>query len=245
MQPPLCYNLNMNVFTSVGILILTMLIMAFLQLSTGIFLLFFHYCHGKYSHRKCSDMGLFYIIGVELCVALIFLSTYFSLNALYFATSNFDDTFLIWFIAGILAALAIVIFFCYYHKGKNTKLFISRRLASLLNEKAKNAKTRSDAFTLGFISTIPELFFTIPIYIVAAIETMQIGDTPIVRSLLVILFILSAVTPIIAAHMSMDFGYNLANIEKTRIRNKNFTRAFVSLLYLIIAILIITFKVIK
>ena len=66
----------MSVFVSVGIVILAMLIMAFLQLSSGVFSLFYHYASGKYSKSRASDMTLFFILGTETAAACLFFCSY-------------------------------------------------------------------------------------------------------------------------------------------------------------------------
>ena len=235
----------MNVFAPVVILILAMLIMLLLQLSPGVFLLFSHYASGKYSRRKSSDQSLFFIFGAEICTTLIFLSVYFILTALYVTPIDFENNILIWITAGIFAAIGAVFPICYFRNGKGTKLFISRRLAVAFDKKASSAKSRSDAFTLGFISILPELFFTIPIYFLSSLEIMQLGDSPLLRGFLILIFILIAIAPLIATHVYLDFGHNFVEIAKFRIRNKNFNRFFISSLYFLIAIIVITFRIIN
>ena len=76
LQPFLCYNLIMSVLTAVGILLLSMLVLAVLQLVPGIFLLFSHFTRGKYSRVHANDLNIFFIIGVETAIVLVFLSLY-------------------------------------------------------------------------------------------------------------------------------------------------------------------------
>ena len=230
----------MSVFTSAGILILSMLIMAFLQLAPSVFLLFSHYSYGKYSRKNTSNASLFFILGAETSTALIFILLYIAMSSLYIAPA-FTDNLLGWLVAGIMIAIGIIFPFCYFRKGRGTKLFISRRLAKEFNYKAKTVKTRSDAFILGFISSLPELIFSFPVYIIAILEIMQIGDLAIIRAILSLCFILIKITPLITIHITMDRGYNLVNIQKTRVANKQFIRFFTSLTYILIGILIIIF----
>ena len=62
----------MNVFASIGIVLLAMLIMASLQLVPGVFALFFHYALGKHSLKKASGLGLFFILDAEIISAFLF-----------------------------------------------------------------------------------------------------------------------------------------------------------------------------
>lgn len=233
----------MSVFTSAGILILSMLIMAFLQLTPGVFLLFSHYSYGRFSRKNASCASLFFILGAETSAVLVYLSIYFVLSALYVAPLNVVNDLLAWIIAGAMIAIGVIFPFCYFQKGKGTKLFISRRLAKEFNQKTKTAKSRSDAFVLGFIASLPELIFTIPVYMIAAIEIMKIGSSPILRAILSLGLILIKIAPLIAVHLAMDAGQNLAVIQKARVKNKQFTKYFTSVIYLLIGILVIIFGV--
>lgn len=240
-QPQTCYNLNMSVFTSLGILIISMLIIAFLQLSPGIFALLSHYASGKYSKNKASDLSIFYIFGVEIINTTIFLIVYFVLCAL--ASSSLDFNNLTIPFCLITAILGLFIFFFYFRKGSGTRLFISRNLAKKFDEKVRTTKTRSDSFILGVISTIPELFITFPIYFILSIEIMKIGTTPLTRAFLIIIFILFSIFQHLAIHFLKHFNYNLAEIIRFRTKNKLFIRLFLSLLFILLSILIFTSKV--
>lgn len=230
----------MSVFTSAGILILSMLIMAFLQLTPSVFLLFSHYSYGKYSRKNTSNASLFFILGVEVSTVLIYILLYIAMSSLYIAPT-FTDNLLGWIIAGVMVATGIIFPFYYFRKGQGTKLFISRRLAKEFDYKAKTIKTRSDAFVLGFISSLPELIFSFPIYIIAILEIMKIGDLAIIRAVLSLCFVLIKIAPLLAIHLAMDHGYNLVNLQKIKVKNKQFIRIFTSLTYVLIGILIIIF----
>lgn len=233
----------MSVFAPVSILILAMLIMAFLQLTPGVFLLFSHYSYGKFSRKNASNASLFFILGAETSTALVFILIYSLLSSLYVAPVSFTDNLLVWIIAGTMIAIGVIFPFCYFKKGRGTKLFISRRLAKDFDQKTRITKTRSDAFVLGFVASLPELIFTIPVYIVAATQIMKISDYSTVRAMLSLCFILIKIAPLIAIHLTMDSGRNLAILQKSRVKNKQFVRAFISAIYLLIGILMIIFGV--
>ena len=233
----------MSVFTSAGILLLSMLIMALLQLTPGVFILFSHYVYGKYSRKNASNASLFFILGTETSTALVFLSIYFILSALYVAPLTITNDLLVWIISGAMIAIGIIFPFCYFRKGNGTKLFISRQLAKQFDYKAKTVKLRSDAFVLGLIAGLPELIFTVPVYIIAAIEIMKIGSTPLTRAILVLCFVLIKIAPLIVTHIAMDSGQNLATIQKARVKNMPFIKYFTSIIYLLIGVLVIIFGV--
>ena len=233
----------MSVFTSLGILILSTLIIASMKLIPGVFVLLLHYASGKFSKVKANDLSIFFIFGTETMIALIL----FLISILTFSippkTLSLGNNVLTWIIIGILIALSLVSFLLYYRKGPGTKLFISRKIADSLHQKARLAKTRSDAFALGFFSGLPELILTIPVYLISVISITQISNQATTYSACIILLDVIAISPLFIMHGLFQTGRNFADIERLRTKNKTFFRIFISLLYLLLAITIIIFKV--
>ncbi len=242
-QPPACYNLNMSFFVSLGIVILAMLIMACLQLQPGIFSLFYHYASGKYSKSRASDMTLFFILGAETAAACLFFCSYLFANLFFFYRFRPETSFFAWVMAGILLALAFMGFFCYYRAGQGTKLFIPRRCAQNLDHAARSVKTRSDAFTLGALSSVCELPFTLPLYIITSVEIMEMSVEFFPSHLLTILYIVIPTIPLFITRWKFQLGYNLADIQKSRVKDKAFTRIILCFSYVAISILFIYFRI--
>lgn len=233
----------MSVFTSFGIALIAMLIIIFLKLVPGVFALFYHYASGKYSAKKTADLSIFFILGAETLPALLFIIINFILCGFSYTNLNITSKFFLWLISGLLMGLGFAFLFFYFHRGRNTKLFISRKNAKNLNEKAKNVKTRSDAFLLGLISGVPELFFTLPLYLIVFIEIAKNFISATTCSALLLLFILATITPLFFLYAYFRNGNNLANFERQRIKNKSFFRVFIPTLYFLLALLIIIFRI--
>ena len=229
----------MNILTGVGILLLSMLIAAFSQLKHGVFLLFLHYTSGKFKKDKVSILSLFYILGVEIVIAIIFTTIYYMLDSLFAVIPASGQTLFEWIIAGILIGLGFIFPFCYFKKGPGTKLFISRNLASQFSLKAKNIKTRSDAFVLGIVSSLPELILIIPLIMISIISITKLDGTPLSRAAIILAFILLNVVPLFIIQTLFYHHYNLADLERKREKSKNFIRFLISFSYISIAILII------
>lgn len=244
MQPPTCYNLIMSVFISIGILVLSMLILIFLQLAPGVFALTYHYTLGKFSKNTASFLTLFFIIGVEIISTCIFLSTYYLISLLFFSGFQPETSILTWILAGILIALGFLAFFYYYRPGPGTRLFISQKYAKGLKYSAKTIKTKSDAFVLGVMSSVSEFIYTFPLYILASIEIVRLSFQNISINLFALLFVLAPLLPLFIIRYKFQAGYNLADIIKARTKNKFFTRFILSFNYIIIAILILCFRTI-
>ena len=229
----------MDVFISLGILLLATLISTLLMFVPGFFALFFHQLSGKYSRKKADDLSLFYIIGVEtITIILLFLiSIIICASPLDFI--NLDNRILLWTLSGILVALGIVFFFFYFRRGKTSALFVSRKTVTKFTKKINTIKTRSDAFMLGLVSATPELFFTLPLYFVSLLVISSISMTSFPCTIFIIIFALLTITPLFIIHYTFNHNCNLATYIRFRIKNKNFFRYFISCLYLLIAILII------
>jgi len=228
----------MSVLTSLGILIVAMLIMFFMQLVPGVFLLFSHHVYGKYSKIKASDLSLFFILGVELMLALILIILYLTLNAI-FAFIRIDERMIFWIFGVIFIILGILFLVFYFRRGDGTNLYISRKCANNFQRVINSTKKRSDAFLLGLISLIPELIFTLPIYLVVVLEIMKIEDNALARGGLIILIVLVSIIPLLVMHILFGSGHNMANIQRVRVKNKLFVRITVSILFLVLATLLI------
>lgn len=234
----------MNIFTSSGILILIMFVLAFLQFIPSIFLLFSHYSHGQLSHKKASKLSQCFTLGAFFGIALVFLLVYIIL-ACTKIFSNLDSTLFSWIFSGIFFATSLIVFLLYYRKGKNTKLFVSRKLVQKYHYSAAHSKTPSEAFLLGFLSVIPELFLTIPLFACASTELIVYQKSPFIVILYILFIILSATIPLFAIRIAYHHHSNLATIQKLRIKNKTFIKCFLSLTYLLIATIIISFRIIS
>ena len=229
----------MSVLTSVGILLLSMLILVFLQLVPGIFLLFSHFTRGKYSRSRANDLTVFFILGVEIATALVLLSVYAILCCSPAVAFIIDSDIFAWTMAGILLALSLISFAFYFRPGRGTKLFISRRMATGIKNKISITKTRSDAFVLGFVSIVPELIFTLPLFLISIIEIMRLDINCPERASIIILFAIMTIFPLLLIHGFSSQNHNLADFVKFRFKNKSFFRFCLSFSYFLLATLII------
>lgn len=234
----------MSVFAPLGFIILSMLIMCFLMLVPGIFATFLHYASGQYSHRRVDNLSIFFIIGAETMVVLAFFLIAMIIWALPPSIINLNNNILLWILTGIFLALSLASFCFYFRKSAGSKLFLSHQTVNNFIEKTKTTKTRSDAFILGLVSSIPELPFTLPLYFISILSAMSINFTPSIYSGIIIIYAFIVILPLFIIHALFRNGHNLADFIKFRTRNKAFFRFLISFLYFIIAILFITFRII-
>lgn len=233
----------MSVLVSVGIVVLAMLIMLSLQLVPGVFAIFCHYATGKYSKQKVSDLGIFFILGAETIAACLFLSCYYIAYVLFLGDARPETGIFAWIAVGMLVVLAAASFFLYYRGGEGTRLFIPRKTMHSLNEQAKSVKTRSDAFVLGALCGTYELAFTLPLYLVTAVEIMEMNTEYYSSHFLTVLYIITPTIPLLVVRWKFWRHHNLADIARARVKDRAFNRLLLAFCYLTIAILIICFRI--
>lgn len=229
----------MGVFTSLGIILLAMLIQGFLQTSPGIFAIFYHHALGKTNAKKADDQSLSFILGTEIATALFFLITYFTIT--YFNVENnfLNNPIFLYILTAIFALEAIFTFFFYFRPGKKnkhtTRLFLPRLLAKSFIYNAEHVKNRTDTILLGFLSTTAELIFTLPLFVVLSVGILTLS--PRFNFVFIIAYIIIATIPLFTIRTLYCTGHNLAEIEKLRIKKKLLFRLIISISFLIIATL--------
>ncbi|MBQ3296319.1 hypothetical protein IJI79_01455 [Candidatus Saccharibacteria bacterium] len=233
----------MSVFTSLIIILLAMLIQGFLELGPGVFACFYHHALGKTSAKKADDQSLSFILGTEICVALVFLISYIIVT--FFITRNgpFSPIFF-WVMSGIFLVEAIATFFFYFRPGtkKSTELSLPRSLAKSLIYHAENTKNRSSTIALGLVTCALELIFTFPLYIIASTAIFYANTS--MSFVFIIAYIIIATAPLFAIRTFFRTDHNLVELQLIRIKKKLATRIIVSasFLALSIATLIIGFS---
>ena len=217
--------------------------MACLQLQPGVFALFYHYASGKYSKRRASDLTLFFILGAETAAACLFVCAYQIANLFFFYQFRPETSFFAWVLVGMLIAMALMGAFCYFRPGDGTRLFIPRKCAKNLDLSARNVKTRSDAFTLGALSSVCELPFTLPLYVITSIEIVEMAAEFLPSNILTILYIVIPTIPLFSIRWKFQTGSNLADIQRSRVKDKNFTHIILCFSYITISLLFIYFRI--
>ena len=227
----------MSIFIPVAILIVATLIQAFMQLTPGVFALFYHYALGKNSSTKADNLSLHFILGTITFIIIVWLFIYALIFTVFYNRIEPYPNFLPWLMAGIFLAESIASLLFYYRKGKFTTLFIPRSIAKTLDSHARKIKNRSDAFILGFFSGIPELIFTLPLYVISAIELMKINSPP--RCIFIIIYVIVSIIPLFVIRTLYRHDHTLAKIEHTRIRAKLFIRILLCVGFLLLALAVI------
>ena len=227
----------MSVFTSFGIVIIAMLIFGTLQLTSGVFALFYHYALGKFSKAKASDLALFFFFGTEIISACLFLATYFLMSIFLFDNSELQQ--LAWGFAGLFISLALFSLLFYYRRGKGSRLFIPKSYSEAIDHSARTVQNRSGAFLLGLLSGSSELILTLPLYLITSIEILKIESLGLPANLIAIILVIMPTIPLFFTYLQYRCDYNLADIMKKRSKIKPLIRIALCLFYSGIAFLII------
>ena len=218
-----------------------MVIQAFLQLTPGVFSIFYHHALGKTSAKKADDASLSFILGTEILTAIIFLIIYIIIS--FVVTDKITDSNIYMAtLAGIFIAESVITFFFYFRKNskkkeQSTKTFLPRFIAQNLIINAKKAKNRSDTITLGIVTTACELVFTLPLYIIISTEILNLGLR--YGFVYIIAYIIIATVPLFVIRTAFRTDHNLAEIQRFRVNKKFWVKLVLSISYLLIAILII------
>lgn len=219
--------------------VVVMLILASMQLAPGTFSIFYHFMLGKYSRKKADNLSLSFIFGTELFMVAIWLLTYFILYA--FFTNLTDYQIFLWIFAGISVAESVSFFLFYFRSPasrKSTALFVPRRFTNTIMNRITTIKTRKDAFLLGFFIGVPELVFTLPLFIIT--NTILLNTTLIPTAFTIALIVFITILPLFVVRTLYRAGYTLASIHRFRVHLKPTIRILLPLGYLIIAIILIT-----
>jgi len=225
----------MGIIFSVGAFVLAMLILLMLQLSPSLFMVSYHYNCGRMSQKSANRFGVYYIFGTMLATSFLLVATFFL---------TCDSDLMRWILAGIVFAVGIVFGLFYFRKGRGTRLFLAQKISDSLTKNAQNIKKPSDALMLGAMAKIPELIFSLPLYIVLALCIGSFDDA-VLRTSLGIIVIVSSILPMLVILGFFKSGRNLADIQRMRVKNKQFIRLFVVGCYLIIASLLIASEILQ
>ncbi len=212
-----------------------MLIQAFLQLSPSAFAILYHSAIAKNSFKKAKKLSIKFILG-----AGFFTITLLSIiSFIFYVISNFVDLkspIFDWVLAGILLTESILNLL-FYFKKTGTALFISRKTSEKFLLRADKSKKGSDIFRFGISSCIPELLFTLPLYILVAKKIAELGILN--GCFLIPIYLLAVVLPLFCVYIYFYSGHNLAEFQRSRTKHKKLIRSILFLGFLILSALII------
>lgn len=217
---------------------LAAVIHATLQLSLGALLLLYHASLGKHVRKKTRFLVDSYISGLGTLVFLSLGAIIFILDR-YFGKPLYIEELVI--VVGMLVALAIAAWFVYYRRGKSTELWLPRSVARFIDKRAKLTNSNTEAFSLGLLTSLAEMPFTLVLFVVAANSTMVLP--PMYQILAVAMYTLITIIPPVVLRFAIRKGQTVVSIQRWRVKHKTFFRLLTGVGFLVLAFFLFTFEV--
>lgn len=235
-----CYNYIMDMFIPFGEVILAAVVHATLQLGLGALLLLYHASLGKHVRRKTRNLVDSYISGIGMLVFFLVCTFCFVLDR-YFEKPLYAEELVI--IVGMLIALAIAAWAVYYRRGKTTELWLPRTVARFIDRRAKATNSNTEAFSLGLLTSLAEMPFTLVLAVVAANSIMSLPS--LYQLLAVALYTIIAIIPLVVLRIAIRKGKTVVDIQRWRVKNKAFLKLITGVGFLVLGIFVFAFEVLK
>lgn len=217
---------------------LAAVIHATLQLSLGSLLLLYHASLGKHVKKKTRFLVDSYIAGLVTLVFLTLATMIFILDR-YFEKALYVEELVI--VIGMLVALAIAMWAFYYRRGKSTELWLPRSVARFISRRAKETNSNTEAFSLGLLTSLAEMPFTLVLIVVAANSILVLP--PLYQILAVVLYAVTTIIPPTILRIMIRKGQTVVDIQRWRVKHKIFFRVLTGVGFLVLGFFLFTFEV--
>ena len=218
--------------------ILAGLVHATLQLGVGTLLLLYHASLGKHVRRKTRELVTNYTLGNALLTSMAVAGASFGV---YVICEGEMNPAMLTVVVGILVALAISIWAFYYRFGKSTELWLPKAIARYINKRAKLTESNTEAFGLGMLACFAEAPFTLILILVTA--NAILGLPQALQLLAIVLYAALSVLPLIVMRIAVRKGQTVVDIQKWRLKNKNFVRIVSGAGFAVLAAFLLVFKI--
>jgi membrane protein len=226
------------VAVQIGAILLAAFVHASLQCELGSLLLLYHESLGKHIKKKTKRLASNYILGSAFLVSLL-IST-FAFFIMVILKSPLTTVYLT-VIAAIMVALAIIIWFFYYKTKRSTRLWLPRSVANFINYRAKTTESSIEAFSLGMLTVLAEMPFSFVLILVAA-NALLLLPIPLIFTG-IILYTAITILPLFILRFFVKRGSTIVDIQKWRVKNRNFLKTVSGTLFLTLAVFIIAYEV--
>ncbi len=203
----------------IATIVLAGLVQASLQLSLGGLILLYHASMGHHRRRKTRFLAKNYIIGAAVISFLMVCALGFLISSLFDGALKTEYLMVC---VGIFLASALVMWFFYFRRGKNTELWLPRAFTRYINRRAKATNDNIEAFSLGMLSSFAEMPLSIALYFVVANCILSLSAQ--YQILAVLGYTLMSVFPLCILKLRVKTGQNVVDFQKSRIRNKAYLR---------------------
>ena len=221
-----------------GTILLAALVHATLQLGLGALLLLYHASLGKHIKKKTKQLVSNYILGTALLIILTVTAAAFIINAI---TSSSLSPEVLAILVGILFMLAIIIWFFYYRTRRSTELWLPKSVSRYISNRAKLTESNTEAFSLGMLSSLAEMPFSIILMIIAG--NSIIGLPAELQILSIAFYSFITILPLFILRFSIRRGNTVVDIKKWRVKNKEFLKIMTGIGFMTLALFIIGFRI--
>ena len=209
---------------------------ATLQLGLGAFLLLYHASLGKHIRQKTRNVVDSYTAGVGTMVFIMLGAMAFILAG-YFGKPLYAEELLI--VVAMLVAIAIAVWAIYYRRGRSTELWLPRAVARFIHQRAKNTSSNTEAFSLGLLTSLAEMPFTLVLVVVAANSLLAL--VPIQQVLAVALYTVVAILPLVVTRLLIRRGSTVVDVQRWRAKNRTFLKVMTGVGFVVLAIFVFAF----
>lgn len=228
----------MDMVIPFGEVVLAALVHASLQVQLGALLLLYHASLGKHIRKKTKMIVSSYIAGIGTLVFLGVAAVCFLFDR-YFGKALYPEEIVI--VVSMLVAIAVVVWSLYYKRAKSTELWLPRTVARYIDKRAKETNSNTEAFSLGVLTSLAEMPFTLVLIVVAANSILKMPTYWQIISTVV--YTVVSILPPIILRLAVRRGESIANIQRWRVKHKNFMRLISGVGFLVLALFLFAFEV--
>lgn len=218
--------------------LLAALVHATLQVQLGTLLLLYHASLGKHIKKKTKTIVSSYIAGIGTLVFLSIAAICFIFDR-YFGKALYPEEIVI--VISMLVAIAIIVWGFYYKRGKSTELWLPRTVARFIDKRAKETDSNTEAFSLGVLTSLAEMPFTLVLLIVAANSILKLPG--LWQIIAVVIYTVIAIIPPVILRLAVRKGETIAEIQRWRVQHKTFMRVISGVGFLVLGFFLFAFEV--
>ncbi len=231
-------GLSSVIWVQFGVILLAGIVHASLQCELGALLLLYHASLGKHIKHKTKTLVSSYILGAALLICLMVSTIIFFIATFTKGSLSINSLAVL---SAVLLMLALLIWFFYYKNRRSTQLWLPKSIARYINNRAKITESNIEAFSLGMLTAFAEMPFSFILMLLA-------GDSIILlpfelQFVSVLLYTFISVLPLFILRSFIRRGSTVVDVQKWRMKNKNFLKMLSGTLFLTLAIFIIAFKI--
>ena len=229
---------GLTIFSAIGVIVLAALAHATLQMNLGSLL--YHESLGKHIKKRTKFLVSNYIFGVFFLVLTSLAATAYFVFLLFGANLS---TICLVVLAVILVALTLCIWLFYYRTGRSTELWLPKPIAKYIVKRAKQTDSNIEAFALGLLASFAETPFFIVLMLITADSLLKLSMP--LQIAMFLIYTVIALLPLVILRLAVRHGKTVVEIQKWRLKNKNFLKALSGTLFITLAIFLLAFRIIQ